>query len=92
MSVIAEMDRRGYRAADAWRRPEYRGKRAAPYDAQWGVPNNGDRYPEHDNQYLASCIRLISERMSRRKYPTEDHARWKAGIAVLQGFLKSLSI
>jgi len=92
MAVVAEMDRRGYRAADAWRHPTYRGKRAAPYDLQWGIPDGGDHYPEHDNPYLASCIRLITERMSRRKYPPEDHTRWKSGIADLRTLLKSLPV
>lgn len=54
--VMDEMGRRGYKVAEEWKRKNYRGKIALPYD---NLKEENIIYPiykEHDEEYLAECL------------------------------------
>lgn len=71
--VMDEMKRRGYNPDEIWRNPCYRGK---SLPMQWDFADadfvddqycyathkGGIIYPEHNDEYLAECIRLLKEK------------------------------
>lgn len=71
--VMDEMKRRGYNPDEAWLDVSYRGK-ALGHDihwkdttgamSEWGVSirDNTPIYPEHNDAYLAECLRLLREK------------------------------
>lgn len=64
--VMEEMDRRGYRVDPAWREAAYRGKRSGLLDADPGEVRKAlgrcPVYPEHDQDYLKSCIINLAQK------------------------------
>lgn len=58
MSVMKEMQRRGYRNDPLWENPSYRGKQCLPYSKQHSCDENESNpiYPEHDAHYLKECL------------------------------------
>ena len=71
--VMDEMERRGYHPDRIWDNPNYRGKMLAMdwnfadadfVDDQYcyAVHKGGIIYPEHNDEYLAECIRLLKEK------------------------------
>ena len=71
--VMDEMKRRGYNPDEIWRNPCYRGKSlpmqwdfadADFVDDQYvyATKKGGIIYPEHNDEYLAECIRLLKEK------------------------------
>ena len=71
--VMDEMERRGYHPDRIWNNPCYRGKTLAMdwsfadpdfVDDQYcyAIHKGGIIYPEHNDNYLAECIRLLKEK------------------------------
>ena len=62
VKVMEEMVRRGYEVAYPWTVSQYRGKRCDEATHEFYMRNHsyadkrGTIYPEHDEEYLASCI------------------------------------
>lgn len=55
--VMAEMRARGYRPAEVWNDPAYRGRNLPPYETVETVETAAaPLYPEHDAAYLRECL------------------------------------
>ena len=58
--VLREMEKRGYKPAQQWYCPEYRGKNTMPWPC--ALPKEVDTiaethiYPEHDDAYREECL------------------------------------
>ena len=89
--VMDEMERRGYHPDRIWNNPCYRGKTLAMdwsfadpdfVDNQYcyAVHKGGIIYPEHNDNYLRECIRLLKE-----KNAPIDWLAWQKENYVLEG-------
>lgn len=54
--VMAEMRARGYRPAEVWNDPAYRGQKLPPHDKLAPAADACPLYPEHDAAYLRECL------------------------------------
>lgn len=58
--VLEEMERRGYKPAQQWYCPEYRGKNTMPWpcalSSEYNLSAKDLIYPEHDDAYREECI------------------------------------
>ena len=78
LKVMAEMRVRGYRPDTKWEEYNYRGKKAEPLSGFAnieGTPN----YPEHNKEYLESCIINLRNKIGSNangKYNDADITRF----------------
>jgi uncharacterized protein (TIGR02328 family) len=65
LEVIAEMEKRGYHVDPLWKNIHYRGKLCKPLaddETEWQLNDVQDHCHEHDDAYLAFCVRLLKNR------------------------------
>jgi len=60
LTVTDEMTNRGYKPAEIWHDPCYRGKRAVADEHVNTVA--AQDYPEHDQEYLIECLENLREK------------------------------
>ena len=73
--VLREFTARGYRYAQGWANPVYRGRRIAAWEAVEGVLM-ASPYPEHTQEYLKASTALIEAKITKGKFGQEDRIRW----------------
>ncbi|EOL48900.1 hypothetical protein RV11_GL000855 [Enterococcus phoeniculicola] len=56
MEVMHEMKKRGYKPAEEWETPFYRGKSCEAYKEIEVIQQTSPIYPEHDEQYKKECL------------------------------------
>lgn len=62
LRVMEEMQRRGYKPAEQWFNPCYRGKNCKPHT---NIPeiDIGLIYPEHNTDYLRECLNNLKQKI-----------------------------
>ncbi|EOH87351.1 TIGR02328 family protein [Enterococcus villorum] len=70
--VLNEMHRRGYRPAEEWYVPEYRGIHCAAYSPLQPITLTTPIYPEHDESYLMTCLTNLKQKGIDLNYARSD--------------------
>ncbi|HWQ42101.1 MAG TPA: TIGR02328 family protein [Desulfosporosinus sp.] len=64
--VLKEMERRGYKPAQQWSYPEYRGKNCMPWScflpSENYLSSEALIYPEHDEAYREECLENLRQK------------------------------
>lgn len=58
--VMEEMERRGYTVDQVWYWRHYRGKHIGFDTTEFTKPSPSEKYPEHNDAYLAECIENLA--------------------------------